>query len=360
MAKDYYKILGVGRDATAEDIKKAFRRLARENHPDANPDNPEAEATFRDAAEAYEVLSDPERRRRYDRGDTIDLGDLFSGFGGIDDLLRSVFGESSIFGGGGWTSPPRGRDVLARVQVSLEEAAFGTLADVEFRTNVTCESCGGDGAAPGTARVTCETCSGNGAVRVARRSLLGTMMTVATCETCRGVGSMIEEACRDCRGRGVVSADRSVRVEIPAGVSTGTRLRLNHEGEAAGVNGRAGDLFVEVLVLADPRFERHGDDLVHKIAVGIAEAALGTTIDVPLIEGGTKEVEIPAGMQPGWVTRLPGLGMGRLGRRNRGDLIIEVGVRIPEDLTTEQEELLMRWAELNDERIQVKRRRRRG
>lgn len=359
MAKDYYRILGVGRNATSEEIKKAFRRLARENHPDANPDDPEAEARFRDAAEAYEVLSDPDRRRRYDRGDTIDLGDIFSGFGGIDDLLRSVFGDSGLFGGGVRTAPPRGRDVLTRVQVSLAEAAFGSTADVSFRTNVTCDVCGGDGAAPGSHRSGCPTCGGSGAVRVARRSLLGTMMTVATCDTCSGAGTVVSIPCQSCRGAGVVSAERSVRVEIPAGVATGTRLRLNREGEAAGANGRSGDLFVEVMVTPDLRFERHGDDLVHRTKIGIAEATLGTTIEVPLIEGGTHEIEVPPGTQPGWVVRVPGMGMSRLGRRGRGDLLVEVGVQVPTGLTAEQEELLARFAQLGDESVSGPRRRRR-
>lgn len=360
MAKDYYRILGVGRDAGPEEIKKAFRRMARENHPDANPNDPKAEARFRDAAEAYEVLSDPERRRRHDRGDTIDLGDIFSGFGGMDDLLRSVFGDSGLFGGGGVrTAPPRGRDVLTRVQVSLEEAAFGLTADVEFRTNVTCESCGGDGAAPGSHRSNCPTCGGSGAVRVARRSFLGTMMSVTTCETCTGVGSVVSSPCPSCRGSGVASAERSVKVEIPAGISTGTRLRLNREGEAAGVNGRAGDLFVEVVVAPHPQFERHGDDLIHRTKIGIAEAALGSTIEVPLIEGGNHEVSVPPGTQPGWVVRLPGLGMSRLGRRGRGDLLVEVGVEVPTTLTPEQQDLLTRFAELNEETISGHRRRRR-
>lgn len=361
MAKDYYATLGVDRDASPEEIKKSFRRLARESHPDANPGDPGAEARFREVAEAYEVLSDPQRRAAYDRGDTFDLGDLFGGFagGGLDDLLRSVFGEGGLFGAaaGGTGAAPRGRDVLTRVRIPLAEAAFGTAVDVEFRTAVKCGSCDGSGAEPGTDRQQCPTCGGTGAQRVARRGLLGTMMSVTTCSTCRGVGEIIAEPCRRCRGRGTTDEDRTVRVEIPPGVATGTRLRLNHEGEAAGRGGRAGDLFVEIQVLADDRFERDGDDLIHRATVGIAEAALGTVVDVPLLDDTTQELEIPAGTQPGWVTRVPGQGMSRLGRRGRGDLLVVVGVEVPTDLSTEEEELLRRFAESRSEQPATRKRR---
>ncbi len=359
MAKDYYAVLGVSRDASQEEIKRAFRRLARDTHPDANPDDPSAEARFREVAEAYEVLSDPERRRAYDRGESVDLGDLFAGFGSFDDLLRSVFGDVGPFGTRrGPTSRPRGRDVVARVKVSLAEAAFGTEAEVGFETNVVCSLCGGSGAKPGTLRSTCPTCGGAGAVRVARRGLLGTVMSVAECDRCRGSGEVVSESCPRCFGQGVHPDRRTVRVEIPAGVSTGTRLRMTGEGEAAGQGGRPGDLYVTIEVAPDERFERSGDDLIHRVTVGIAEAALGTKVEVPLLEGGTETVEIPRGTQPGWSTRIPGRGTAHLGRRGRGDLVVQVAVEVPRDLTPEEEDLLMRFAELRDERP-VRRRRRR-
>ncbi|HSJ27853.1 MAG TPA: J domain-containing protein [Acidimicrobiia bacterium] len=359
MAKDYYAALGVGADASPDEIKKAFRRLARESHPDANPGDPGAEARFREVAEAYEVLSDPRRRAAYDRGDTLDLGDLFGGFGGggLDDLLRSVFGEGGLFGGAATGGPPRGRDVLTRVNISLEDAAFGSPVDVKFRTLVRCDVCEGSGATPGTERQTCPTCQGTGAQRVARRGILGTMMSVTTCATCQGSGEVIADPCDACLGRGTTQQERSVRVEIPAGVDTGTRLRLNHEGEAAGRGGRAGDLFVEVQVVPDERFDRQGDDLVHRTSVGIAEAALGATIDGPLWGGESGEVEIPAGTQPGWVARLPGQGMTRLGRRGRGDLLVVVEVEVPTHLSEEEEDLLRRFAELRKEQPAGRKRR---
>lgn len=349
MANSYYEVLGVDRNAGTEEIKKAFRRVARETHPDANPGDPEAEARFREAAEAYEVLSDPERRRRYDRGDSIDLSGLFSGFGGFDDLIRSVFGDAGPFGG---ASPrtARGRDVLVRVEVDLAGAAFGTEAPVSFRTSFTCPDCGGSGAAEERGRRTCPECGGGGSVRMARRSLFGTMMTVGTCPTCRGEGIVVTNPCPTCRGTGAVEDETTVSVEIPPGVSTGTRLRVSGHGEVGTRLGAPGDLYVEVRVKPDPRFERSDSDLIHPMTIGMAEAALGTVVAVPLLEGGETELEIPPGTQPGTVFRIPGLGMGRLGRRGRGDLLVPVSVEIPADLGEEEEELLRRWAELRGER----------
>jgi molecular chaperone DnaJ len=349
VAQDYYAILGVDRSATTEEIKKAFRRVARETHPDANPDDPTAEARFKLAAEAYEVLSNPERRRRYDRGDTIDLSDLFAGIGGIDDLLRSVFGESGVFGSRPYRAP-RGRDVLIRAQVTLAEAAFGTETTVEYDAMKSCETCDGSGAAPGSRPVTCPDCNGVGQVRRAQRSMFGTMMSVTTCPTCRGEGTLVADPCPDCSGRGARPGTTRVNVEVPAGVSTGTRLRLTGRGESAGRQGQPGDLFVEVEVMPDPRFERHDTDLVHHTTIGIAEAALGTGVEVPTIDGDTITIDVARGTQPGAVFPVPGRGMPMLGHRRRGDLIVVVDVAIPETLTEEEEDLLRRWADLRGER----------
>jgi len=359
MATDYYAVLGVDRAASPEEIKKAFRRLARESHPDANPDDPAAEARFRAVAEAYEVLSDPGRRAAHDRGDTVDLGDLLGGFGGFDDLLRSVFGDSGMFGSATATRTRRGRDILTRTEISLADAAFGAPVDVRFRTSVECDECGGSGAEPGTEPTVCPSCNGSGAQRVARRGLLGTMMSVTTCSTCHGVGEVVAESCPSCDGAGVRQEERSVRVEIPPGVDTGTRLRLNHEGEAVGRGGRAGDLFVEVAVQADERFERDGEDLVHRRRIGMAEAALGTSVTVPLLDGGETTVDVPAGSQPGWTTAVSGEGMARLGRRGRGRLRVVFDVEVPTDLSPEEEDLLRRFAEARDEHPANRRRRRR-
>ena len=349
MSKDYYEILGVGRTATTEEIKKAFRRVARETHPDANPNDPEAESRFKLAAEAYEVLSNSDRRRRYDRGDTIDLSDLFGGIGGIDDLLRSVFGGAGPFGSRPYRAP-RGRDVLVRTRVTLEQAAFGSESLVEYQASVTCAVCAGSGAGPGSGTMTCPDCGGAGQVRMAQRSIFGTMMSVTTCPTCSGDGIIIKDPCSECSGSGVRSQHVSVNVEVPPGVSTGTRLRLTGRGESGGRGGQSGDLFVEISVDDDPRFERVEHDLIHRVAIGIAEATLGTRIEVPTIDGEPVSIEVPGGTQPGTAFTVPRQGMTILGRRGRGDLIVVIEVRIPEDLATEEEDLLRRWAELRGER----------
>ena len=350
MAKDYYDILGVGRDATSDEIKKAFRRVARATHPDANPGDPSADSSFRAAAEAYEVLSDPDRRRRYDRGDTLDLSDLFSGWGGLDDLLRSVFGDGATFGGGPANRQSRGRDILVRVGVDLAGAAFGTEAEVSFHSKKTCTTCAGTGTESDEGRITCPECGGNGSVRMARRSLFGTMMTVGTCPTCRGEGVLITDPCSACSGAGSVDEESTVMVEVPAGVSSGTRLRLSGRGESGGRNGPSGDLYIEIQVDPDPRYDRQGDDLIHHVSVGIAEAALGLRRPVPLLEGGETDLDIPAGTQPGSIFHLQGLGVTRLGRRSRGDLHVVVSVEIPTDLSHDEEQLLRQWADLRGEK----------
>lgn len=349
MATNYYDVLGVSQGATTEQIKKSFRRIARETHPDTNPGDVQAERRFREAAEAYEVLSDADRRARYDRGDTIDLGDILGGFGGMDDLLRSVFGEGGLFGTR--QRATRGRDVLVRAEISLQEAAFGGEAAAEYETLATCSECSGSGASPGAESTTCPDCAGAGRVRVAQRSLLGTVMTVQSCQQCQGEGSIVTDPCRECSGSGAVPHQASVTVEIPAGITSGTRLRLSGRGESAGRLGPAGDLFVEVEVSDDPRYERHDADLVHRTSIGLAEAVLGTRLDIPLIEGETTGLEIPNGTQAGTAFRIRGRGMTVLGRRLRGDLLVVVDVAIPEKVSTEEEDLMLRWAEIRDEKV---------
>lgn len=353
--KDYYAILGISRQATQEEIKSAFRAKARSTHPDANPDDPLAEARFREVAEAYEVLGDPSRRHAYDRGDRLDLSGLFAHFGDFDDLLRSMFGGSGFAPNRG--SGLRARDLLVRTEISLGEAAFGTNREVEYQASVRCEECEGSGAAPGSLRRRCLTCGGNGSVAVSRGTLFGQMMSVITCTNCRGSGEVVENPCSSCRGQRFVQGLRKLSVEVPPGVDSGTRLRLRSHG-AAGEDG-TGDLLVEVLVGSDPNFERDGDDLVLRVEIGMAEAALGTQLSITGISGEPISLSVPAGTQPMARLRVAGEGMGRLGRRGRGDLIVEIKVVIPKRLRAEEEALLREFSELRGERPLAPRRSRR-
>ncbi|MCE2527272.1 MAG: DnaJ domain-containing protein [Actinomycetia bacterium] len=346
MAKDYYQILGVDRDADPSRIKRAFRKLARETHPDANPGDPQAEARFREAAEAYEVLSDPDRRRSYDRGEQIDISGMF---GDLDDLLRSVFGGSGFFGNAGTSQRSRGQDILVRIGLSLEEAAFGVEKRIEFEAQATCSTCGGDGAAAGAQVISCRACGGSGMVRSTRSSFLGSMVTTSTCPRCRGRAREVTQVCGRCQGIGVDTETQSLNVEIPAGVSEGTRLRLRGRGAAAPMGGMPGDLYVEVGVRSDSRFEREGDHLFYRATIGVTEAALGAEIEIPLLEGGLYTLRIPPGTQPGWVSRLAGYGTPRMGSRRRGDMLVEVEVTIPREVSRQEEDLLRELADLRGE-----------
>lgn len=346
---DYYATLGVPRDASEQDIKSAFRRIARESHPDSNPGDVAAEERFRGAAEAYEVLSDQRRRAAYDRGDTIDLGDLFSSVGGVDDLLQRFFGGG--FGGFAQTNrPSRGRDIAVTAVVTLADASTGTERAVTYPAAVACEVCDGSGGAPGSRPERCDRCQGSGSVRVSRQTILGATMTIAGCDRCAGRGSIITDPCGECRGRGSIAGERSITVDIPAGISDRDRLRVTGGGNAGGPGDQPGDLYVDVRVEVDSRFERHGPDLVHRVSIGLSEAALGTQITVPLVGADEGEpLEIAAGTQPGTVFRLPRLGLPRLGARGRGDMLVEVSVTVPSSLTAEQEAALRSYAEATDE-----------
>jgi molecular chaperone DnaJ len=356
---DYYATLGVPRDASDQDIKRAFRRIARESHPDANPGESEAAERFREAAQAYEVLSDPQRRAAYDRGDTIDFGNLFSSFAGVEDLLQRFFGGG--FGTTGGTGRRQsGADLVTSVSVSLAEVATGTERTVDFPAAVGCEACGGSGAAPGSEPLRCERCGGSGRLRVTSQTLFGTAMSLAACDRCDGRGSVITDPCTTCRGRAWVDGERTVTVEIPPGIGDRDRLRVSGSGHAGGPGEGPGDLYVDVRVQPDDRFERHGPDLVHRVSIGIAEAALGTTLQVPLVDRDEPEdVDIAAGTQSGTVLRLSRRGLPRLGSRGSGDLLIEVTVTVPGSLTAEQEKALREFAEASGEQPKPPKRRRR-
>ena len=357
--KDYYEILGVGRDADQDEIKKAFRALARETHPDANPDDPEAEHRFREIAEAYEVLSDPQKRARYDRGETFGGQDLFSQFGGLEDILNQFFGGGfGGFGGFGGTrsGPQRGQDVAVRIDLELTDAAFGVEREVTFAGQVRCETCEATGAEPGHDPITCSTCNGQGRVQAARQTLLGTMMTVTDCPDCQGTGKRIDHPCSVCAGEGRHRGERTLTVEVPQGVETGTRLRLTGKGSAGQRGAPAGDVYVELRVEDDERFQRVGDDLHHRVTVGFTEATFGTEVEVPLIDGETETLEIPRGTQPETIYRLGKKGIPHLQRRGRGDLLVHVEVEVPTDLDAESEEALRTYADLRGERPSTKKR----
>lgn len=347
MAADHYEVLGVARGATQEEIKKAYRKLARELHPDANPGDQTAEDRFKEVSHAYEILSDPEKRQRYDMfGDDRGMGAAgFGDFGGISDLFSTFFG-----GGGAQTrrGPQRGADVLAQVELTLEEAAEGVERDVEVETYSECETCGGSGAAPGSYPTSCGGCGGSGEVREVRRTVFGNMMTATVCPRCGGAGQEIKDPCKTCSGSGRTRVTDVLTVKIPAGVDDGARLRVTGRGHTGARGGRAGDLYVEILVEPHTVFRRAGDDLACEVLVPMTVAALGGAVMVPTLEG-DEELEIEPGTQSGEVVRMRNRGMPRLGGRGRGELVVLLKVLTPTDLDKEQAELIEKLAKLRDE-----------
>jgi molecular chaperone DnaJ len=334
--RDYYDVLGVPRDAPDADVKKAFRRLARELHPDVNP-APEAAERFREAAEAYEVLSDADTRARYDRFGHAGIAgtqfhtEQFMDFSSLSDLLGAFFGDD-IFSGGR-RSRPRGGDATASIELTLAEAAFGVTREVAIDVIAGCERCNATGAEPGTQPQQCPECGGSGRVQHVAQTAFGQFVQASACAACGGRGVRIESPCHECRGRGRLTVRRGVEVQVPPGIASGQRLRLagrGHEGE-----GGAGDLYVQVAVASDPRFERDGNDLVTVLDLPFTRAALGATVAVETLEG-TEEIEVKPGTQPGEVIVLRGRGIPVLGGRGRGDHRIVVGVMIPRKLTDEQ------------------------
>jgi molecular chaperone DnaJ len=349
VSTDFYELLGVSRSATEDDIKRAYRDLARRYHPDSGHNDPEHEELFKEISRAYETLRDPERRRRYDMFGDNDAratsGDAF-GFG---DLFDAFFGGDP-FGSRRGGAPGRGPDAEALVQLTLEQAAFGTTHTIEVRLPVACSRCEGSGCEPGTQPTRCDVCGGSGEVRQVRRSILGQIVTAAPCGVCAGTGRRILSQCRDCRGDGRVQAARTIEVEVPAGVDDGQRLRLTGRGPAAPRGGEPGDLYVTVQVKAHADFERHGDDLVHAHPLSVAQAALGSVLSIPTLEG-RHDLTIPPGTQPGQMFRVKGAGVPSLRSRGRGDLLVRVDVVVPSRLSDEEAALLHRLAELRGEDV---------
>jgi molecular chaperone DnaJ len=352
MPRDYYEILGVGRDADEGAVKKAFRRLARELHPDVNAHDPDAEAKFKEAAEAYEVLSDPERRQLYDTygHDGLKTGGYapnFEGFGSISDLFSAFFGAGGFdaaFGGSrGRGGAVQGGDVAVAVAIDLAEAAHGKQVEVAYDARSRCGTCHGNGAQPGTPIETCPRCQGSGQLQAVSRTAFGQLVRSAVCDVCGGDGRRPRNPCETCGGEGMIAEQRRVEVSIPPGIADGQRIRVSARGPAGERGGPSGDLYVVVRVREDERFLRDGTDLVTVIDVAAPSAALGTTIDVASLDGDVP-VEIKAGTQPGETITLGGRGMPPLGRGRTGDLRVVVNVTIPRRLTSEQRDLLERFA----------------
>jgi molecular chaperone DnaJ len=361
VATDYYELLGVSRSANEDELKKAYRALARELHPDATGGDAATEARFKEVTLAYETLRDPERRRRYDmfgpegvRGSGGGGGggnDPF-GFGGnLGDIFDVFFGGGgSGFGGQSRPSARRGADAELVLDLLLAEAAFGGTKDISVNGPVTCATCSGNGARPGTSPSSCADCRGSGQVQRVRQSLLGQMVTATPCGRCQGTGETVASPCPDCRGQGRRNQERTLTINVPAGVDNGATLRVANGGGAALRGGPAGDLYVHLRVAADPRFDRSGHDLVATVHVSFAQAALGTEVEIETLDG-SSGIDVPAGTQSGKIIRLGGLGVPKLRARGRGDLLVHIVVDTPTKLSKDEEELVRQFAELRGEAV---------
>lgn len=359
--RDYYEVLGVARDADGDVIKRAYRKLALQYHPDRNSGEPDSEAKFKEATEAYEILRDAQKRSAYDRfghaGVRSGAGHAPGGFGfdfsdALEIFMRDFGGFGDIFGGAagararGGARVRRGPDMRARVPLTLEEVATGTRKTIRVRVHDTCETCAGTGAEPGTTPVRCETCAGVGEVRRVQRSFLGQMMTVQPCPTCHGEGEQITSPCRECNGEGVRAVEKTIDVNVPPGVSTGDYVTLRAQGHAAPRGGARGDILAILEVEEDPRFVRDGADLIHELPITFSQAALGVEIEVPTVGDGAARLKVAPGTQSGRLLRLRGRGLPHLQGGGRGDLIVRIAVWTPTQLSAEQEKLMRRLAEV--------------
>ena len=345
--RDYYEILGVGREAANGELKSAYRRLALAHHPDRNPGDPEAAEKFKEASEAYAVLSDPEKRARYDRFGHAGVAAGGSGFGGFDpsafgefsDLFENLFGFAGF--GGGSPGRPAGSDVVYRMEVSFKDAALGVEAPLKISRLLSCETCSGSGAERGTRPKTCSACGGRGRQRFSQ----GFLMVTRPCTACGGAGTVVEKPCRDCRGEGRKRGAREITIRIPAGIESGSRLRIQGEGDAGPAGGAPGDLYVVLTVGEHEVFEREGDDIVLHLDLPFPTLVLGGEITAPTLESEEK-FTIGRGTKAGSEMRLHGRGFGRLGRRGRGDFVVRVGVIVPESPSEKEKDLLRQYASM--------------
>lgn len=356
--RDYYEVLGVAKTASADEIKKAYRTLAKKYHPDMNPGDKEAEAKFKEVNEAYAVLSDADKKAKYDQyghaafDPSAGGGSGFGGFGGFSggdfdfgDIFSSFFGGGSSRSSGGRSATAvDGDDVLARVSVSFEEAAFGCKKDVTFARIEACPECGASGAAKGTKAETCQTCHGTGRVTVQQQTILGYMQTQRACSACGGRGKIIKTPCKNCNGKGYIRVNKKLAVSIPAGIDSMQKIVLRGQGNAGRNGGAAGDLIIEVRVAEHDLFTRNGTTLYCDVPVSFADAALGAEIDIPVLGGGTEKFSLPEGTQSGTKFTVRGKGVADLNSKRRGDLVITVQVETPKNLTSEQKKLLSAFA----------------
>lgn len=355
--KDYYEILNVSRDATQDEIKKSFRILAKKYHPDLNPNNKEAEQKFKEINEAYEVLSDPNKRSRYDTFGEEGVngqqtGGFGQGFGGFEDIFGDIF---DAFGGGFTSSTKRqgsrkGADLRYNLDLDFLEAVFGTEKEVKIRKTQKCSNCNGTGAKPGTGKETCHKCHGTGEVRFTQSTPFGQFVRVATCDECGGTGEIVREKCNVCGGTGKETKTKKIKIKVPAGVNTGSVISIKGEGEAGDRGGPEGDLYVYLNVREDKLFTREGNDIFCEIPVSFVQSALGAEIEVPTLEGKIKYV-IPEGTQTGTQFKLKNKGVPNVRGYGRGDFYFKIKVEVPRKLTEKQKQILMEFAEESGENI---------
>ncbi len=348
--RDYYEVLDVNKDASEDEIKKAYRQAAKKYHPDLNPDDKEAEVSFKEATEAYEILTDPNKRSRYDRfghaGVDPSAGGYDQGFGGFGDIFEDIF---DIFGGGFSSNgrrsgPTRGPDLRYNLNLEFREAVFGVEKEIQVRRTETCSVCSGSGAKPGTSKKTCQTCQGRGEVRYAQQTPFGQFVRTSPCDVCNGTGEIIEEKCDNCQGHGKEIKTKKIKVNIPAGVDTGSIISMRGQGEAGDKGGPSGDLYIYIQAMEDRVFDRSGNNLYLSIPISFTEAALGGEIEIPTLEE-IEKFQIPQGTQTGTEFRLKNKGVPNLKGYGRGDLYFTVDIKVPTKLTDSQKDLLKKFSE---------------
>ncbi|NLM49418.1 MAG: molecular chaperone DnaJ [Clostridiaceae bacterium] len=359
--RDYYEVLGVSRNATDEEIKKAYRKLAKQYHPDLNKDNPDAEAKFKEISEAYEVLSNPEKKARYDQfghagvdptygaGST---GGAYDGFGGFGFDMGDIF--ETFFGGFGGSrarrnQPQKGRDINIQLEITFEEAAFGASKEINVTRNEICDDCHGSGAKAGTSPEQCPLCKGTGQIRTVQNTILGSFSTTRTCDRCGGKGTIITNPCPACFGKGTVRKPKKLKIEIPAGIDEGHTLSVRGQGDAGKNGGPYGDLFITISIKKHPLFERQGNSVIHEMPITFIQATLGAEVEVPTLDGRVKYT-IPEGTQSGTIFRLKNKGIPYLNGHGRGDQYVKVIVEVPTNLTQKQKEILMEFAKESNEK----------